>query len=292
MKFKNILCALICGIFFTAFSSADEITSVNDHLKKFSSQFDYLIPNAITQTNVYADAWIGKFIPSLPMHFALGVDGGISKFDVSELKEAGDILHITNMPSSFMFPTINANAKIGGLFLPFDAGFSVFCFNTKDLKNFFKNIDFEFFTIGGNIRWALLQGQGLLPKWSVGSGFYYSKGSVGISNSYSNAKTSYEIKTLIFETQLSKTIIFFTPFIGFRAIFSDSDVAFGWNHAAGLNGIYSYEQHKTSRMFDSFIPQIFGGVGLKIGLLELDVNASYDFSNTMWTAGTSLRFQM
>lgn len=292
MKFKNTMLTLFCGIFLTGFSFANEITDINNHLSNFSDQFNYLVPNALTQTNVYADAWIGKFIPSLPMHLAIGIDGGISKFDISELKAAGDILHITNMPSSLLFPTINANAKIGGIFLPFDIGFSAFCFNTKDLNNIIKNINLEFFTIGGNIRWAILQGKGLLPKWSIGAGYYYSKGSVGISNSEASAKASYKVQTFVCETQLSKTFIFLTPFIGFRAIFSDSDIGFNWNYNAGFNGVFAYDIHKYQKLFDSFIPQVFGGVGLKIGLVELDVNASYDFSHTQWTAGTSLRFQM
>lgn len=292
MKLKKLFCTLFIGISITSFSFADDLSEINGHLSHFSEQFSYLIPNAAVQTNVYADAWIGKFLPSIPMHFAAGIDGGISKFDISDLKAAGNRLHITNMPDSLLFPTFNVNAKIGGFVLPFDVGFSAFCFNTKDVQNIIKNIDLDFFTIGGNVRYAILQGIGLLPKWSIGVGYYYSKGAIGKSSGNASVKVTYQTQTFVAETQISKTFIFVTPFIGFRAIFSDTDIGFNWNSSIPISGLNHYENHTKLNMFDDFIPQLFGGVGLKVGLMEIDINASYDFKNIHWTAGTSVRFQM
>lgn len=294
MKLKKLICTFLIGISITGISFADEVSEINALLTNFGNQYVYLIPNAAVQTNVYADAWIGKFLPSIPMHFAAGIDGGISKFDISDLKKAGDLLHIPNLPDSLLFPTFNVNAKIGGFLLPFDVGISAFCFNTKDLNNIIKNIDLEFFTIGGNVRFAIFQGIGILPKWSIGAGYYYSQGSIGKSTPTSSVKVSYKTQTFVAETQVSKTFICFTPFIGFRALFSDSDIGLNWNYAGGIGstGIDSFEVHNKKKMFDDFIPQLFGGVGLKVGLLELDINGSYDFKNSNWTAGAAIRFQM
>lgn len=292
MKFKNIICTFLIGISISGFAFSDDLSDLNTCINNFRDELNAVIPNAATQTNVYADAWIGKFVPSLPMHFAAGIDGGITKFDISELKKAGEIVHITNMPSSLLFPTINANAKIGGIFLPFDIGFSIFYFNSKDLNSIFKNLDIDFFTVSGNLRWAILQGKGICPKWSIGAGYYYSKGSIGKSNGDSSIKFSYVTQTFVAETQVSKTFLFVTPFIGFRAIFCNSDITCNWNSSLGVNGIFIGEQHDKQKMFSNFTPQLFGGVGITIGLFEIDVNGSYDFKHSVWSAGTSLRFQM
>lgn len=292
MKIKNIICTFLIGISISNFAFSNELSDLNNCINNFRDELNSVIPNAATQTNVYADAWIGKFIPSLPMHFAVGIDGGITKFDISQLKKASDIVHITNMPSSLLFPTINANAKIGGIFLPFDIGFSIFYFNSKDLNNVFRNLDIDFFTVSGNLRWAILQGKGICPKWSIGAGYYYSKGSIGKSNGDSSIKFSYITQTFVAETQLSKTFLFVTPFIGFRAIFCDSDITCNWNSSIGISGMMRSEEHSKQEMFSNFTPQVFGGIGIKIGLFEIDVNGSYDFKHALWSAGTSLRFQM
>lgn len=292
MKFKNLICTCLIAISISSFAFSDDLSDLNDCINNFRDELNTVIPNAATQTNVYADAWIGKFIPSLPMHFAAGIDGGITKFDISELKKASDILHITNLPSSLLFPTINANAKIGGIFLPFDVGFSIFYFNSKDLNNIYKNIDIDFFTVSGNLRWAILQGKGICPKWSIGAGYYYSKGSIGKTTGSSSIKFSYVTQTFVAETQVSKKFLFVTPFVGFRAIFCDSDITCSWNSSLGIGGVLNSEEHDKQDMFSNCTPQIFGGVGISIGLIEIDVNASYDFKHTAWSAGTSLRFQM
>lgn len=292
MKFKNIICTFLIGISISGFAFSDDLSDLNTCINNFRDELNTVIPNAATQTNVYADAWIGKFVPSLPMHFAAGIDGGITKFDISELKKASDILHITNLPSSLLFPTINANAKIGGIFLPFDVGFSIFYFNSKDLNNIFKNIDIDFFTVSGNLRWAILQGKGICPKWSIGAGYYYSKGSIGKTTGSSSIKFSYVTQTFVAETQVSKKFLFVTPFVGFRAIFCDSDITCNWNSSLGIGGVLNSEEHDKQDMFSNCTPQIFGGVGISIGLIEIDVNAAYDFKHTAWSAGTSLRFQM
>ncbi|MCR5612447.1 hypothetical protein [Treponema sp.] len=295
MKLRKLLLAGISSCLISGAIFADPVSDINTCLNNFSTQLNYVVPNAVTEHNVYSDAWIGKFVPSLPMHFAIGIEGGVTKLDVSDLAKAAEMVTITGFPSSLVFPTIGLNAKLGGIFLPFDIGLSFFSMNTKDLSFLQNQIDLSFFTLGGNIRWAILQGKGFCPKWSIGAGYYYSKGSVGkASNDYS-ISTSYITHILVAETQISKTIIFVTPYVGFRAIFTKAETNWAWSasaSSAGIGGTFSGAGKVTSEFMDSFIPQLYGGIGLKLALIQLDINGSWDFKNSVWSFGTSLRFKL
>ena len=274
----------------------NDVSKINSHLEDFSRQLTTVIPNAAVQTNTYADAWIGKFVPSLPMHFAVGIDGSVTKLDVSALSKAAQMTGIYSIPDSFLFPTINFNAKIGGIFLPFDAGLSFSIINTEKLGKSFEKIDFEYLAVGGDIRYAILKGTGPLPQLSVGGGYYYVSTSLGKSAGSQEVKTDFDLKMIVAEAQLSKTIIFFTPFIGFRGIWTECSGTYNWKAASGLsNGstlIASGGGSVKTEFSDSFIPQLFGGFGFKVGTFEIDATGAYDFKNEIWSAGASVRFKL
>ncbi|MBR5934285.1 MAG: hypothetical protein IK002_09885 [Treponema sp.] len=296
MKLKILLPVMIIGFFSGNAFAQNDVSKINGLLEDFSIELSNVLPNASVQTNTYSDAWIGKFFPSVPMHFAVGIDGGITSVDISSIKKAGEMVNILSIPDSFLFPTVNFNAKIGGLFLPFDVGASFAVLDTTKLGKSLDKIDLEYLSAGGNLRYAILQGTGPLPKLSIGAGFYYTKGSIGKSNSGFGINTEYEVKTFVAETQLSKTIVFFTPFIGFRGIWSEVDADSSWKSSAGLsNGSATVNSGGVSyktKPGDNFIPQVFGGFGFKLGVVQLDVNATYDLTNQIWGTGASLRFQL
>lgn len=271
-----LICLFACGISF-----ADP----HDSMARFTNRVTDTISNACAQQNVYADAWIGKLFPALPPHFAVGFEGGITNMDLSDLCKTAGELGLSGFPSSMLYPTLGINAKIGGLFLPFDIGFSFFTLDTQKTGINLTPLDLEMFVLGGNFRFAILQGKGLMPVLSVGVGYYYSKGAIGKGTSGGAIKVNYDTQVIIAETQLSKKFIFVTPFIGFRGIFSSTTSEYNWRSAASTDS----KAIKTN-FGDSFIPQVFGGVGLSLGVIKLDANACYDFVNTIWSFGVSLRF--
>lgn len=292
MKLKKSVSVFVCALIVSAVSFADPLQDMNSSLNNFASQLNHVIPNAVTENNVYSDAWIGKFIPSLPMHFAAGIEGGVTKLDMSDLCKAASMVKVGGIPSNFVFPTIGLNARLGGLFLPFDVGLSFMTFDTRHFGDLFKNLDLKMFVLGGNVRFAILQGKGLLPKFSVGVGYYYSSGNIGKSASDYGVSVGYKTHTLVAETQLSKTFFFITPFVGLRAVFSKAESSYDWNTKDGLSGQFKGSGSASTGFADSFIPQVFGGVGLKLGVIQLDVNASWDFMHQIWNGGASLRFQL
>lgn len=289
---------LLISTLFLSFNSnvfSTEVDTMNLHLENFTSNLNNVIPNALSGNNVYSNAWIGKFFPSLPMHFSVGVEGGVTKLDTSELSKAAKMVNISDIPTKLVFPTLALNAKIGGLFLPFDVGLSFMTLDTQSLNILKDSINLDYFTIGGNVRYAIIKDNLLLPTVSIGVGYYYSKGDIGKTNSQFGVNVGYKTKTILAEIQASKKIVFITPFIGFRAIFSKSESNYNWKTSSGLQAIdltFNGSGNFTREYEDSFIPQIFGGVGLGLGLFQLDLNGSWDFANSIWNFGTSFRFKL
>lgn len=277
-------------ISFPAFS--DDYTKLQDHMSAFNRQLSQVIPNAAAEQNVYSDAWIGKFIPSLPMHFAIGLESGVTKVDMNDFASAGQMVGIYDIPKSFVYPTIAANAKLGGIFLPFDIGFSCMGLDTKSLGDIGRYMELNYFVIGGSFRWAILQGKGICPVLSIGAGYYYTKGGIGKNNSNCGVNFNYETHTVVCEAQLSKKIVFFTPFIGFRAIFSKSLNSYSWKSQTPIGSFTSGSGKLETKFSESFTPEVFGGIGFTMGFIQLDVNAGYDFYHKIWNGGLSLRFEL
>lgn len=284
---KKIITVLLLCLFTLGVSFADTRDDVNMSMTKFTNKVMNTIPNACAQQNVYSDAWIGKIFPSLPPHFAVGFEGGITNMDLSDLYAAAQKLEISGFPTNMLYPTLGVNGKIGGLFLPFDIGLSFFTLDTQKTGINLTALDLEMFVIGGNIRFAILQGKGIMPVLSVGVGYYYSKGSLGKGTTAGTIKVNYDTQVIIAEAQLSKKIIFVTPFIGFRGIFSSTTAGYIWTSTKFDT---SDSKSFTTNFGDTFIPQVFGGIGLSLGIIQLDANATYDFANTIWSFGLSLRF--
>ncbi len=282
---------------FSAFAQGHSFSEVSSGMNGFALSLDKTLPNAVVQQNVYADAWIGKFFPSAPPHFGFGAEFGVAKFDLSPLKGVADIFGISAVPKTFVFPTFTANARIGGLILPFDVGLSFMYIDLSKLR-LVDGIGIKYFNIGGDVRWAIFKGESAFPKLSVGGGFYLTKGDFSFEKDGFNTSLDYCVKTAFVSAQISKKFIFFTPYAGFRGIFSDSDIKWNWQvsperaGAANYTSVRAASGKQSSGFLDSFIPQVFGGFGLDISMMALNFGASWDFKNSIWSADVSVRFQL
>ncbi|MDE6719632.1 MAG: hypothetical protein K2J68_07245 [Treponemataceae bacterium] len=295
---KKYFLSLFAAIaLFSAFAQDRAFDEVSFGMDGFALSLEKTLPNAAVQQNVYADAWIGKFFPSAPPHFGIGAEFGVTKFDLSPLKGVANIFGISAIPKTFIFPTFTANARIGGLILPFDVGLSFMYIDLSKLR-LIDGIGVNYFNVGGDFRWAIFKGEGAFPKLSVGGGFYLTKGGFSFEKDGFDTSLDYCVKTVFFSAQISKKFIFFTPYAGFRGIFSDSDIKWNWQvtselaSASKYNGTLSASGTKSSGFFDSFIPQVFGGFGLDISMMALNFGASWDFKNSIWAADVSIRFQL
>lgn len=303
LKNKILLCFTIASLVsfnVHADAGSDALKKLNEtniFFDDFASSLNNTLPSAVTQQNVYSDAWIGKLIPSIPPHFSLGIEAGVTRLDSSALNKAAKNFNVSAIPDNLVFPTIALNGRIGGFVLPFDIGFSFLTFNANDLKNLVPGLGFKYFSIGGDLRYAILQGNGALPKLSVGAGFYHTSGSLTYKRGDVDLGFDFSTNAFVGSVQLSKTFIFVTPFVGFRGIFSDSKTDWNWTIASSLMsevGIASPSgKGSASRQFgDSFVPQVYGGLGITLAMFNIDLNAGWDFKNQLWTCGMSFRFKL
>lgn len=264
--------------------SEDKKTEIANGLNAFAGNILVAAPQAATQQNVWADAYIGKLFPSLPPHFGVGISLGGTKMDMTGLKDAatafegmindfvpdsGDssitdqlkgTVDFGSIPDIFVMPTVSIDARIGGIFLPFDIGISAMMTNPSlfsvDLSDpnsltsmsapmnfnaFGFNGSADYLTLGIDIRYCVLDGGVILPKVSVGAGYNITKGSFGISSDKSgvdaNMNLSFNTQVIYVQAEVSKSIMIATVFGGARALVSNTSTSWAWN----INGTKSLE---------------------------------------------------
>lgn len=262
--------------------SEDKKTEIANGLNAFAGNILVAAPQAATQQNVWADAYIGKLFPSLPPHFGVGISVGGTKMDMTGLKNAatafegmindfvpdsGDssitdqlkgTVDFGSIPDIFVMPTVSIDARIGGIFLPFDIGISAMMTNPSlfsvDLSDpnsltsmsapmnfnaFGFNGSADYLTLGIDIRYCVLDGGVILPKVSVGAGYNITKGSFGISSDKSgvdaNMNLSFNTQVIYVQAEVSKSIMIATVFGGARALVSNTSTSWAWN----INGTKS-----------------------------------------------------
>lgn len=262
--------------------------AIADGLNAFAENILVAAPQAATQQNVWADAYIGKLFPSLPPHFGVGISLGGTKMDMTGLKDAatafegmindfvsddtsslpsniGDIANaftdtvdFGSIPDTFVMPTVSIDARIGGIFLPFDIGISAMMTNPSlfsvDLSDpnsltsmsapmtfnaFGFNGSADYLTLGIDIRYCVLDGGVILPKVSVGAGYNITKGSFGISSDKSgvdaNMNLSFNTQVIYVQAEVSKSIMIATVFGGARALVSNTSTSWAWNFKGTKN---------------------------------------------------------
>ena len=285
-------------------------TVAENGLNDFCDDLADVIPNSQTQQNVYAEAWIGKIFPGF--HFGAGVNAGVSALDVSTLKDAALALGVDDVKDindTLVFPTITVDARLGGIILPFDIGITAMSIDTSKIGAVDEAIDpvaIDFFTLGADIRYAIFQGGFMRPKWSVGAGFYYTKGGVDVDDDSAKASLDFKSTTFMVNTQASIKVLCLVPFIGGRALFSKTSV--DWKVKADWASIIAEESDtyydgvadaltwgilpssfSGSSSGFSVYPQVFGGIGLDLLFLNLTVSGSYDIASKIPSAAVSVR---
>ena len=97
MNKTRLLCALTlaCAAAIPAFSDESTISS---YLGDFTTNLTEVIPENTTQLSVWPDAYIGKFLPSVPPHFGFGLSISGTLMDTSQL--SGAINDITSTMQS------------------------------------------------------------------------------------------------------------------------------------------------------------------------------------------------
>ena len=313
MKITKKLIALVAaGVFAAGSMFAIDIETIDtavisNGLEDFSTQLNNAIPQGATQQNVWADAWIGSLLPGI--HLGGGINVGLTNLNTKGFSKAAEQLGIKDIGDSTKLPLFTADLRVGGIFLPFDVDIAIMKTPTMNAEAFGSDMSFDVFTIGFDARYAILEGGLIMPKLSVGLGYFYNSGKIKASSSDAEASIEYKIHTLYLSAQVSKEFsipvvrLGLTPFVGGRLFVSKHENDWDWalkNETAIGAATFAGKKWKDSGTdassgfdFNSFQPQLFAGVGVNFALLQLTASISIDprtfFDDKLWTGAISLR---
>ena len=315
-RLKIMAVLLIAGVSFSGFSQAKDLNEIQAIANQFSEELAKTLPlNSSVGLN-WSDAFIGKLFPSLPPHFGIGASFGITAMKSGAINDlAGSFGYKVPFDSNSMFlPAYTVEARIGGVVLPFDAGFKIGYLPAVGLWG--SNLHMNYLLVGGDLRFALLEKPKFL-KISLGIGYNYLKGGIGGSgiDNYFNCGAdsvqlpapevdlSWSTKTLDFKTQISMTFAMITPYIGAGGGYAwssagysvktnisqeDIDIIKGYLGGIDVNdtGMESMIKNKAPHV------RVFGGLSFNLMVFRIDLTALYSFIDKNFGGSLGLRFQL
>ena len=272
---KRILFVVIVALFAATLAPAQSIDFAT-----FQAQFqDFATAVAGTLASTATSSglnWAPAYIGQLP-HLGLGVSAGASLIPYTSVQPIFTMLGV-NLPAGMEFlqtygiplPGAAVDARIGGFLLPFDIGLK-FGYLPPQVQALLTNISLDYLMAGADVRLALTKDEGLMPAISVGVGYTYLKGSVGMTGivpsttidvsqamnyagypgthtlTASSPALTFDWQSSVIEAkvQLSKQILFLIPNIGLSAAYGISSAGGGISSTlsyAGPNSLATVQQ--------------------------------------------------
>ena len=202
----------------------------------------------------WSDAYIGQLF-ALPPHLGVGVTVGFTTMPYSAIDRVMSALG-NSLPSDLAFakeigmpiPAYTLEARVGGLFLPFDVGVKLGVLPPDAMKS--SSFSADYILAGADVRYALLQDSIFIPAISIGVGFNYMKGKVALgglmngditlaniaipsgpiySISLSDPSLAFDWSTSVFDlkVQISKSLLIITPYLGAAVSYASSSAGGG-----------------------------------------------------------------
>jgi len=261
MKKMLLVAALLAAL--TGAAWAQDYATFQADFQAFADGVANSLPISATVGLNWSHAYIGQF-----PHFGVGVSVGGMFLPYETIEPIVTTLGVgSSIPQELKtygipFPTIAAGARLGGFGLPFDMGFK-FGMIPEEAKDLFsQNVTADYFLIGGDIRLPVVKGKGLMPTVSIGGGYTFLRGRIGIVDvsseeridihdamvGYGYPEDTYELiianpdlvfawdtHTIDAKAQASWNALIFTPSIGIGAAYGIS------NAGGGLNSSLTYE---------------------------------------------------
>lgn len=151
---------------------------------EFSNAFAKSLPLNATIGLNWSDAYIGRLL-AIPPNLGVGVTVGATTVPGTVFQNLASSLGLTDgfgdtfdavVAQGLPVPGYALDARIGGIFLPFDAGVK-FGHLPESAVPLAPSVRVSYTNIGADVRLALLTGP-ILPKLSVGIGYSYLAGSI------------------------------------------------------------------------------------------------------------------
>ncbi|MDR3020251.1 MAG: hypothetical protein LBU66_05035 [Treponema sp.] len=316
--------------------SQSTLGDLRDGLEGFSDKLALSLPFNSTIGLNWSDAYIGQLIDAPPR---LGV-GFSSGFTTMAFDSAAELLKqfgadfpgdIPLVNFGFPMPGYTIDARVGGFMLPFDVGVK---FGYLDLKpdvmgpaGEMLNLDLgmHYILIGGDFRYALIEGEVLPFQLSVGIGFNYMEG--GITTTISAGQEfkfddytlsipdpklglGWRTNCLDLKAQIAFPLKVITPYAGLGVSHAWSEVGYSINSKIQVNdGAVNLDEVKhllekfglsgiTGNGFEAFrsvtgwSARMYGGISFNVPFVRFDLTGMFNFVDAAYGATFGLRFQL
>lgn len=229
--------AIVILLALVAFGAwAQDLGDFQNGFTGFASALAPTLSYNATAGNNWSDAYIGN----LP-HFGIGAAVGFTSVPIGELTTLiGTIASGVEIPAALSqlglpVPAAALSAKIGGFILPFDLGLKAMMLTPEMTASLdAMGFSFDYTLFGGNVRYALLKQNVLLPDVSVGAGYNRLNGAIsmplgitGQSFTFNDGASDHVLAvsdpdlalawttdSFDFTVQASKKILFIEPYLG------------------------------------------------------------------------------
>jgi hypothetical protein len=270
----------------------------------------------------WSDAYIGK-LTGVPPHFGAGLSVGFTTIRAEAfhgmLNQFGISLP-AGLDTLVPIPAYTGELRVGGFGIPFDLGFKAGYLPPVELSG---GTEFDYFLIGGDLRFGIMEDKGIIPGLSVGLGAYHLSGGIGaplpaqtfVFNGYtiksgnSRGDFTWETTTLELKAQISKRFFIITPYMGVGLNYSrvkggaaiNGDLDYSTQNYGDINraladaGIlgFNFDDNSLSSIMETsgLGFRAFGGFAFNILAIKLDITGMVDIYGN-FGAGFGLRFQL
>ena len=293
---KIIAIFLVLTLFASSvFAQIPDEEKVKEGLTEFVTGLADTVPAVSTMNNVWADAYVGQLI-GVPPHLGTGFSAGLAKMDISGVKKAAAALgidSISKLNDNFVLPTISMDFALGGLFLPFDLTGSFWMMKEPVSLG---GLQYSTKSFNVKLRVPILKQNLVLPNLSLGVGYANNSGEFSVSankNLYIN--TTYSSEIYFADLQVSKSVIFLTPYAGARVLASKSDNSWKYNYKVetGISDPFTGGSNDNYKNEDLNIDyQLFAGTSFNFLVVRLNVNAAIDLKSKLWSAGVGVQVKL
>jgi hypothetical protein len=260
---KRLLVVLGILLFAAAGLSAQSVNYdvFGDAFEDFASEVSTTLPSTAAVAGLnWSPAYIGKF-----PHFGVGASVGAFTIPYDFVEPLINDLYLT-LPSEFDYikkwgmpiPAIALDGRIGGFVLPFDVGLKL-GYIPDQLRDKMSRINADYLLVGGDVRYRVVDGSGLVPTVSVGGGYTFLEGSLGIPDvagsttidlpnvpplvppytlDITSPELTFALKTSTFvgKVQASWNLAILTPHLGIGAAYGLSEAGGGLSSSVLYNG--------------------------------------------------------
>jgi len=329
-RIKIFVLSILLGVVVSYAGFAGGNVDLGDTQKALTKASGELAPVLPFSSNFglnWSDAYIGKQEPDVPLVYGAGLALGIISLPVGAMNDLWHELDVEGVDMDkypfIPLPVYTAEGRLGGFSFPFDFGLKI-GFLPSISPPILEGGYLNYLLVGGDLRYALLKGNGNLPKLSIGAGFNYFKAETGTDNDWnryiyyssseyvtahdSHMSTKFDVLTLDFKAQVSKSFSDVTPYFGLGLSHGWSNLGYSidgrmsksGDSPIGQNEIAAFRKYDVS--LDSngisstvdntgFSFRVFGGLSLDFRVIKIDLTGLYNIMDSNFGVSLGFRYQ-